>query len=296
MKKRGGSQMAPFEELSAQVEALTRRLETLPYSELRARMRPRFLYKFRTLDSSDSTSVDRIRDVIVRSRFWLSSPLDFNDPFDTWAKVVFDGSIQEKRRRLDQVLKQHSLTWNNRQKQLRRTLSKPEEFVAIIRKFYFETIEKTGVYSFGGDPLSILMWSHYASNHRGLCLQFEAAKDPMTFIKAVTIKYSDKYPLWNWTTDFDVGLRIILERKHSGWHYERESRIIISEATHQYIPFLPEALRSIIIGCCTPAKTVAKLRELIQERSAAGFPTPKVYSAFKHDSRYKLLLKNEPNI
>src|SRR5687767_11518551 len=52
---------------------------------------PRFLYKFRSLLPSDETSVDRLRDILVRSRLWFSSPADFNDPFDTAVKAIVDG-------------------------------------------------------------------------------------------------------------------------------------------------------------------------------------------------------------
>jgi hypothetical protein len=171
--------MAIFPESAPALEARITWLERLPFSVLRNELRPRFLYKFRTLELSDPISVDRIRDVIVRSRFWLSSPLDFNDPFDTSAEVVFDGSIEEKRRRVDEILKEHGLNWKERQKERIRILSKPDSDIeAFIAQMHRESTEELGVYSFGGDPLSILMWSHYASNHQGLCFQFDAAKDP----------------------------------------------------------------------------------------------------------------------
>src|SRR5262249_779046 len=89
-------------------EALVRYFESLSTHQLRRSrlwLVPRFLYKFRTFDPRDSTSVYRLKDLIVRSRFWLSSPLDFNDPFDMSAKVEVDGSIREKRLRLEEMLK-----------------------------------------------------------------------------------------------------------------------------------------------------------------------------------------------
>jgi|GraSoiStandDraft_41_1057321.scaffolds.fasta_scaffold513194_1 hypothetical protein len=80
----------------AKTEAVIQYLESLSYNQRRSVYRqhkfpPQFLYKFRQLNPSDSKSVDRIRDLIVRSRFWLSSPLRLNDPFDTAARIVFDG-------------------------------------------------------------------------------------------------------------------------------------------------------------------------------------------------------------
>jgi Protein of unknown function (DUF2971) len=287
--------MATFAESAGNVEALIRRLESLPFNVLRTRLKPRFLYKFRQLEPSNPISVDRIRDVIVRSRFWLSSPLDFNDPFDTSTRIVFDGSINENRRRVDEILKEHGLNWKERQKERIRILSKPHsELEATIAEMHSEHTDKMGVYSFGGDPLSILMWSHYASNHQGICLQFDAARDPRTLgAHTATMHYSVDYSITNWTTDWVGCTQVVLLRKHPGWSYERESRILVPEHSNQYISFRPDALRSIIVGCCGPPKSIEQLRELIRERSDAHFPVPMLYRAFKHNRKYKLLFKSE---
>jgi hypothetical protein len=277
-------------------------LERLSYSQRRSFYRkqkfpPQFVYKFRQLDPSNATSVDRIRDVIVRSRFWLSSPLHLNDPFDTSARVLFDGSIEQKKQRIDEILRDNeALNWKQRREERRKFLAKTDsEKEAILAKLHSETADKVGVYSFAGDPLSILMWSHYTLNHEGLCFQFDSAKDPRTFVQVVKMEYSDDYPVLNWTTDFYAGIHIAITRKHSCWAYERETRIILPERSNQYLPFRPEALRSIIVGCCAAQITVDKLNELLQERSAAGLPAPKLYHAVKHERKYKLLLRAEPN-
>jgi len=45
------------------------------------------------------------------------------------------------------------------------------------------------------------MWSHYATNHEGLCFQFELARDIETFSKALPVNYNDDYPVVNWIKD-----------------------------------------------------------------------------------------------
>src|SRR5882724_4439043 len=106
---------------------------------------------------------------------------------------------------------------------------------------------------------------------------------------------SHDYSVLNWTTDFDAGINIAITRKHS-WEYERETRIIEPEGSSRYLRFLPESLRAIIISCSAPPATVEKLRDLVQERSAAGLPAPKFYRTVKHKTKYKLLLRAEPNL
>ena len=283
----------------SQYEALMERLDGLDYRERRMflwrRVRPRlsrFLYKFRSLEPSNETSVDRMRDLLARSRFWLSSPVDFNDPFDTSAKFIVGGSVTERKKRIDKILKRQGIKWSERQRQLPRILSEPDTLLAQrVQATYQQTIEQTGVYSFGGDPRSILMWSHYASNHEGVCLQFEIAKDPGAFVKSVvTMKYSEDYPVVNWTTDREAGMQAIIERKHIGWKYERERRLVVPETSRQYVSFRPEALRAIIVGCRAKDATIAVLRDLFAERSSFSFPRPTLYRAVQHESKYKLLI------
>jgi len=50
--------------------------------------RPHFLYKFKAFSSED-----RLRSQIVRNEIFLSSPRDFNDPFDMRGMLVIKGGI-----------------------------------------------------------------------------------------------------------------------------------------------------------------------------------------------------------
>jgi hypothetical protein len=104
------------------------------------------------------------------------------------------------------------------------------------------------------------------------------------------MKYSEDYPVVNWTTEREAGMQAIIERKHIGWKYERERRLVVPETSRQYVSFRPEALRAIIIGCRTRDPSVAVLRDLIAERSSLSFPLPRLYRAVQHESKYKLLI------
>ena len=55
-----------------------------------------------------------------------------------------------------------------------------------------------GVFSFAGTPRDILMWSHYAQDHTGVCLRFSAAAHLRVFVGAVGVTYSQSYPKLNW--------------------------------------------------------------------------------------------------
>lgn len=95
-----------------------------------------------------------------------------------------------------------------------------------------EQIAKRGVYCLSPDPLSSLMWSHYAANHKGICLEFHVG-NPL-FLKAQPVNYELEYP----TVDSDELLteetveKAVLTKDRC-WCYEDEFRLIGS-------PYLPE--------------------------------------------------------
>lgn len=181
-------------------------LERLGYRErkefLRDRVRPRFdcfLYKFRSLVPSDLKSVERMRDILVGCRLRLSSPTEFNDPFDMSGRIMVQGNPSEIRKRLDEIMKTQGLRYSDRKKRITDMMSGADTDGVFLKtqETFEEAVRGFGVCSFAGDPLNILMWSHYATYHEGVCLQFELARDPKTFAKALPVNYTDDYPKVN---------------------------------------------------------------------------------------------------
>lgn len=278
------------------IHELIRQIHNLPYIERRRlaatiRGYNRFIYKFRSLNPNDETAVDRIRDILVRSRLWLSSPLDFNDPFDMSGKIVATSTAAERLARFKNALKEQGISYKEREKKAREYARKPiAEYEALIDKSFQKHKAATGVYSFGGDARNILMWSHYSQNHAGLCLQFETARDFSVLSQALNVKYSSEYPIINYIKDFQNGLESVLLRKHEGWSYEKESRIIKPGLAHSYISFDPQAITGIIIGCRTPKDSFETIKSILDERRKANLSDIAIYFAHKHLSRYKLTI------
>ena len=240
---------------------------------------------------SDEKSEGHMRDIIVWSKLWLSSPVHFNDPFDMAVLINAEGSTSTIRQRLKDALKRQRMRWGEMQRRLPLMVAKSSSgIVERVRNAYQKQRKSAGVCSFGGDPKSILMWSHYSSNHEGVCLVFEVAKDVNVFGGAFPVDYNDEYPVVNWM-DEDYSMVPAMLRKHEKWSYEKERRIIHLEKAGQSLSFEPEALRAIIIGCrCTP-NTIKVLKEILRERSNLGKPSPKLYRAVQHKSKYRLVIQ-----
>jgi hypothetical protein len=83
------------------------------------------------------------------------------------------------------------------------------------------------VYCLGPDSGNLLMWAHYADNHRGVCLEFDTRDEVMCF--PLRVEYSAQFPVMRaYTTDLVDNLVPLLS-KSDVWAYEREYRLIAQE-------------------------------------------------------------------
>ncbi|MEM6484621.1 MAG: DUF2971 domain-containing protein [Pseudomonadota bacterium] len=276
--------------------------DQLPYWEQRLLMwkkiRPRqsrFLYKYRSIDTEDEESLDRLRQIIVDNTLWFSAPLDFNDPFDLAMDFIFEGPAEEVRKRIDQVLKNQSVPFKKRKKRVAAIMSGKtlgsnfkEKLAQNLREHHPVHLSETGVCSFAGHPRSIPMWSYYADSHAGICLQFERARDTRLLIQSVRVKYSNKFPTINYIKDLEEQLAAVVLQKSKDWKHEEEQRIILPENGRRSIPFHPDALTGMIFGLRTPDETKRIVKQMANARADNGQSTPRLYQAVRKPGRYDL--------
>ena len=102
-----------------------------------------------------------------------------------------------------------------------------------IRDIY-NYIEKYRIVSLSLNPVSTLMWSHYADSHRGLSVGVEVIGQDDILV--LPIRYSSNYVFDGNAPDIGVD---ILTKKAIAWHYEHEYRVL----THaSFISVLPQEI------------------------------------------------------
>ena len=123
-----------------------------------------------------------------------------------------------------------------------------------------------GICSFSLSLENTLLWSHYAGEHRGLCLMYEIPddffNDPKNQIIGVCAVEYDQNPLTNWfirnapenrqvdLLEFTVELlRKIFSIKSKPWKYEEEIRVIREKEGTLSIP--KEFLKQVCFGMNT---------------------------------------------
>jgi len=221
------------------------------------------LFKYR--DDSKNTE-----DIIENHALWFSSPFVFNDPFDCWS-VVDEGTEEQKAQWISKNSKKNVLIDTVAQsdyKSIEQNL-KP----SLLKQSADNTLSQIRICSFSLICDSILMWSHYAKEHTGMCFVFDFKEDPSLIECCSRINYVSQITPCNLLSETgreDLVRNCILS-KYKDWQYEEEVRSIkfgkdVQQSDKgQNYAFNPMALKKIIFGCRATAETIEKYESLCQK-------------------------------
>lgn len=175
---------------------------------------------------------DIFKKSIVDNYFWFSDPIkDFNDPYDCntecgvncTEKEIYD--FVKKTNQRDNSGKDE--TWMvNRAKQL---FNNPLGREELAKKGDMLTVSQLGVCCFSKQDDILLMWSHYANKHKGVCLVFDILLDKNLFGKyPYQVEYPPEFPVYNYPCDEGKfnSYRFLAATKSKDWEYENEVRLI----------------------------------------------------------------------
>lgn len=295
---------------------------------------PEFLYRYRPLTGYAREDVERI---LAHGQIRFSSPAHFNDPFDCKVSRVLDVPEATKEIWLRERICREILACvvsrsgvcaqvpSNLDEQVEQRFQKLWACVDAIARDDLGEIQRSINYR-GVLPLSepwddILMWSHYADGHKGICLKFRrcALKFPHghlksppyqnAFYKPEKVRYSEPYPAatliqskpWEIYSDW-------LMTKSCHWSYEQEWRVILQPEktadSNQYgwkapsewnaaygrreLP--PDSLAEVIFGCEIKPEDKQEVREWLKMGSHRQVP---VSQARKKLGRFELELSPE---
>ncbi|MET3482394.1 DUF2971 domain-containing protein [Methylobacterium sp. 1973] len=215
--------------------------------------KPEFLYKFRALDNA---SANYTLDILRKNSLWLSKPLNFNDPFDCVPVVSTSATDDKFRDYVNGLFKKFNpaMSRNERRVMISEIMNDPNRrhdsyFIqSAMKKSVDEAVNSAGVLSLTSRFDHVLMWSHYASSHSGICLKFRLR--PESWItSARKVLYSADRPIMNIISEpsEEIQRKSILF-KADFWAYEDEWRVInpaLGAGSHD---FDPNDLVGIIFG------------------------------------------------
>ncbi len=171
--------------------------------------------------------------VLKNRAFWFAKPDSLNDPFD--CKVPFDNRInlEDLRRFLARYRRYRGISKKQAEKDIQHIIdaSGPidEEFAKVwsnVLKEANENLRISGVLCLSECNSSILMWSHYADNHKGFCIEF--VRSPQNDLgdhdKTRPVRYRSQYPVITPLNPKAYDLKFY--RKAADWKYEKEWRLL----------------------------------------------------------------------
>lgn len=254
---------------------------------------------------------DYVRDGLKQSTLYYNTPEKFNDPFDSYPRFVLDQNNKESFFKM--CIKEGC------EENVLRKMS-DDEILRIQRGTDKSHIYNTkyGVTCFTKNNDNVLMWSHYADSHRGICLGFSFDEMDKSLEKFFNIKENEKVlgskfyhrlipivytnDLRRPTFSFESGKDFIdevLSRKSGVWKYEEEFRIRVQTRRERVFPnklyYMKSCLKEVIIGAEMSLGDYIDCQKTIDDLSK----DITVYVARLDDNMYKLnieILDNKSKI
>lgn len=236
---------------------------------------PTRIYKYNSIN-------DNLLNSLRDGYLWFSKPLDFNDPFDCWTALVNFSEPEDYLQKLAKDRFAHlprKERRNNERKLMKQSHRATEVYTTLIEK----TAQMMGICCFTTDNDHMLMWSHYAEKHQGICLEFDPLAQLNYFLTA-EVRYTDAFKPLNYFRSDEDALMIMALTKSIDWAYEKEIRVIRPTENGKQ-SFNKSALTGVILGCKTPAKTIAEIRTLIAD---SGYENIKFRQAIMAKDRFQI--------
>lgn len=182
---------------------------------------PASLYKYYS-DSSQNL------ENVMNNKMWYSTPSEFNDVFD--CDIMIDAKKLE-----ESVLEMcpgmrgirvGSPIWKSFKADIKKGIKTTQDMFMQMRS-------EMGIACFSELDDSLLMWAHYANNHRGMCVEYELLEiNRQLLFTPVPVIYSEErvcFDYFNTSTVERDATRMFVNSvttKSSEWSYEKEWRII----------------------------------------------------------------------
>jgi len=200
---------------------------------------------------------DGVEYILKNNTFKFTDPEEFNDPFDCNERmidIVISPEIEKKF--IIEAGKNHNLPRAEIRKQLNRIGDRRQYQQALKTK---KKDFKVSCFSEIDDD--VLMWSHYADSHKGICIGFnldimcaDYVFYPVNYINQVQQidgMANTPYVFYYWVTF-----------KADRWKYEREIRAI-TKTGQSIINYPKDSVNEVIFGCNVKQSLIdATIKEL----------------------------------
>ena len=173
---------------------------------------------------------------------------------------------------------------------------KKNELYKLLNKTLSDLIRTT---CFSETRDNILMWSHYANKHDGICVAYDFKKSLELQTLALPIKYDNNRPIIsekeitftgdNWVINNENLTKLLIDSfltKSESWKYENEWRVLFPREKLINDNFKTEAIVAVYFGVKVSDDVI---KDTIIKIKKSGLTNIKFYRMKMHDSSFTLV-------
>lgn len=253
-----------------------------------------FVYLYKHVRFSNG-SLAILKDGTIR----FTPPKEFNDPFDCVYGISDDHFHSAKE--IKEMLNKIGIKPPSPAKRIQ--LAQQTKHIQIKEMndgSYFEKLhERLGVCCLNHNPLNILMWSHYANDHKGFLIEFKFPKKSLgtgkEFINflPIPVEYKESIPIVS-KRDRELGETItekVYLSKSIDWQYEKEFRILKWDIDNPIQSYPRNKVLSSVVGGLRLDPTDGIILRRVCEEIGIDF-----FKAQKIPNSYDLTVPNHPRL
>lgn len=274
---------------------------------LKVSMLPDTLFKYRPLSENTLNCLEN-------DSVWISPADKQNDPFESslsfsdkeYAMTIFtnpnfksdfkiiynqDISNKEVQEIINNTEPKKKFIEICKLKNINRKYDDEFDFGKIIADSKIKELrKKIMLSSFSERNDSILMWSHYSDNHKGICIEYDFKEDEDIVDAIEPTFYSEN--LFSLVKAFaSKDINNIMKRaaitKAIDWQYEKEWRILdpIKKVGHMKVP---KPIAIYLGACFSDNDNISLEKRLVKKCTESDIP---IYKMKLHDLEYKIVKK-----
>mgnify|MGYP003945736947 CR=1 FL=1 len=247
-----------------------------------------YLYKY--------TSAENGILLLENSKLHFNSPLKFNDPFDCHPLLV---------KITDQYI--YNVLNESEYKYLLNTkgFTKSPAYLSFVKNFNKTQVQEVQtkilpnvkITCFSEGKNNMLMWSHYAKDHSGVCFEFDTKAmiahmadktsnnhlPKYLFLKAVYDSKRKNY-VFN-SSDDPSPLLMWIKTKSIQWEYESEIRLVFLKWEENLLSIPPNIISRLYLG----SRISNEHEEKIVRLCKINFPETCIYKMCLSDNEFQLI-------
>jgi hypothetical protein len=243
---------------------------------------PPILYKYISWDN------EYHKKILTENKIFFSSACNFNDPFDSYIFIQkekienldYDKALEfvKKSIKIDNPGLNDVEIESIAKKQYDKDLFKDSENIIFSHKYVRDSAyENFGILSLSEIRHNILMWSHYAHSHQGICIGFDTSilkacfyetfKKYRIAIMPFKVIYQIDYPIIDPNNPAPDNFKMQFTIKSLDWCYEKEWRYILFDRTNFEIEIPQNAISVVILGSRIPRDHRMEIIELLRNKN-----------------------------